>query len=203
MGGAFASPSFGLLGGKRQLLVQSRSTLAGVEPNTGAVLWSQEVEAFRGMNIGTPFAVGDVLFTSTYGGKTTGWRVNEATGKWTVVKSWEHKSQGYMTTPVVVAGTAFTSLRSGRMMAIDVATGAERWTSSESFGDYVSLVTNGDRVLGLDTKGELFLMQASGEQFTRLGSKKVSDNETWAHVAVCGDEVIVRDLEGIALWRWK
>ena len=203
MGGAFASPSFGLLGGKRQLFVQSRSTLAGVDPNNGAVLWSQEVEAFRGMNIGTPFAVGDVLFTSTYGGKTTGWRVNEAAGKWTVAKAWEHKSQGYMTTPVVVKGTAFTSLRSGRMMAIDVATGAERWTSSKSFGDYVSLVTNGDRVLGLDTKGELFLMEASMEKFTRLGSKKVSDNETWAHVAVCGDEVIVRDLEGISLWRWK
>ena len=203
MGGAFASPAFGVLGGKRQLLVQTREKLAGVDPESGAVLWSQTIEAFRGMNIGTPFAIDDILFTSTYGGKTSGWRVKEASGKWTVEPAWEHKSQGYMTTPVVVKGTAFTSLKSGRMMAIDVATGAERWTSSESFGDYVSLATNGERVLGLDTKGSLFLMEGSGDKFTRLGTKKISESETWAHVAVCGEDVFIRELDGMTLWRWR
>ena len=203
MGGAFASPAFGVLGGKRQLLVQTREKLAGVDPESGAVLWSQTIEAFRGMNIGTPFAVGGILFTSTYGGKTSGWRVKEAAGKWTVEPAWEHKSQGYMTTPVVVKGTAFTSLKSGRMMAIDVANGTERWTSSESFGDYVSLATNGERVLGLDTKGSLFLMEGSGDKFTRLGTKKISDSETWAHVAVCGEDVFIRELDGMTLWRWR
>ena len=203
MGGAFASPSFATLGGKRQLLVQTREKLAGVDPETGAELWSQPVESFRGMNILTPLAVGNVLFTSTYGGKTQGWAVAETEGKWTVSQSWEHKSQGYMTTPVVVRGAAFPTLRSGRMMAIDVTTGKEGWTSSESFGDYVSLVTNGERILGLDTKGKLSLIEASAEKIALLGTKKVADGETWAHVAVCGDEVFIRELEGLAMWRWK
>ena len=88
-------------------------------------------------------------------------------------------------------------------MAIDVASGKEGWTSSESFGDYVSLVTNGEKVLGLDTKGNLTLFEGTAEKFTRLGTKKIADQETWAHVAVCGDEIFVRELEGLALWRWK
>jgi outer membrane protein assembly factor BamB len=203
MGGAFASPSFATLGGKRQLLVQTREKLAGTDPETGAELWSQPIESFRGMNILTPLAVGNVLFTSAYGGKTQGWAAAATEGKWTVSKTWEHKSQGYMTTPVVVRGTAYTSLRSGRMMAIDVPTGKEGWTGSESVGDYVSLVTNGERILGLDTKGKLTLFEASAEKFTALGTKKIADAETWAHVAVCGDEIFVRELEGLAMWRWK
>jgi outer membrane protein assembly factor BamB len=203
MGGAFASPAFATLAGKRQLLVQGREKLGGVDPESGAVLWTQPVESFRGMNILTPLALGDVLYTSTYGGKTQGWRASVADGKWSIESAWEHKSQGYMTTPVVVKGVAFTSLRSGRMMAIDVATGKEGWTSSESFGDYVSLATNGERILALDTKGNAVLFEASGEKFTRLGGKKIADGETWAHVAVCGDEIFVRELEGISMWRWK
>ena len=109
MGGAFASASFAVLGGKRQLLAQTREKLAGVDPETGAVLWSQPIESFRGMNISTPLALGDVLFTSTYGGKTQGWKAKAEGEKWTVEGAWEHKAQGYMTTPVVVKGTAFTS----------------------------------------------------------------------------------------------
>ena len=203
MGGAFASPSFAVLGGKRQLLVQTREKLGGLDPETGKVLWSQDIVAFRGMNILTPIAVDDVLYTSTYGGKTQGWKAVETDGKWTVSPLWEHKSQGYMTTPVVVNGVAFTSLRSGRMMAIDVKSGREGWTSSESFGDYVSMATNGSRVLGLDTKGNVTLFEADAGKFTRLGTKKIADGETWAHVAVCGEEVFIRELEGLALWRWK
>jgi hypothetical protein len=89
------------------------------------------------------------------------------------------------------------------MMAIDVKSGKEGWTSSESFGDYVSLATNGSRVLGLDTKGSLTLFEAAADKFTRLGTKKIADGETWAHLAVCGDELFIRELDGLSVWRWK
>jgi hypothetical protein len=39
------------LQGKRQIVAQARSTLGGLDPETGAVLWSIPVECFRGMNI--------------------------------------------------------------------------------------------------------------------------------------------------------
>jgi outer membrane protein assembly factor BamB len=41
-GSAFSSPTFATLAGKRQLLVQTRTTLAGVEPEDGSVLWGQK-----------------------------------------------------------------------------------------------------------------------------------------------------------------
>jgi hypothetical protein len=59
--------------------------------------WSQPVEAFRGMNILTPVAYNDTLFTSAYGGKTIGFKVTQANGSFKVTQSWTHKAQGYMT----------------------------------------------------------------------------------------------------------
>jgi len=48
---AFSSPMIATLQGKRQLVALTRSTLGGLDPETGDVLWSIPVESFRGMNI--------------------------------------------------------------------------------------------------------------------------------------------------------
>ena len=67
-GSVFSSPIIATLGGQRQLVVQTREKLAGLTLETGEVLWSQPVEAFRGMNILTPVVHEDTVFTSAYGG---------------------------------------------------------------------------------------------------------------------------------------
>ena len=93
-GSVFSSPSFATLAGKRQLVVQTREKLAGVDPADGKVLWEQPVEAFRGMNILTPVVADDMLFTSTYGGKTIGFKVAQADGKFTVAEAWTAQGAG-------------------------------------------------------------------------------------------------------------
>jgi outer membrane protein assembly factor BamB len=202
-GSVFSSPVFATLGGQRQLVVQTREKLAGVNPADGKVLWEQPVEAFRGMNILTPVVHGDTLFTSTYGGKTIGFKVAQAEGKFTVTEAWRHKAQGYMTTPVVIDGVAYNHLKSQRVMAIEVATGRELWTSDKSFGKYMSLVAQGDRILALDQRGSLHLLRADREEFHQLDQRKVSDAETWAHLAVAGDQLFVRELSALTAYRWS
>ena len=202
-GSVFSSPVIASLGGQRQLIVQTREKLAGLALDKGDVLWSQPVEAFRGMNILTPVIHQDTVFTSTYGGKTIGFKVAQADGKFTVSESWKHKSQGYMSTPVVVDGVAYEHLKSQRVMAIDVATGRELWTSNESFGKYWSLVANGDRILALDQRGLLYLFRANREKLELLDQRKLANAETWAHLAVAGDEVFVRELNALTAYRWS
>ena len=81
---------FAELAGQRQLVVQTREKLAGVDPVDGKVLREQPVEAFRGMNILTTVAHQDVLFSSTYGGKTIGFEFTQADGKLTDAETWAH-----------------------------------------------------------------------------------------------------------------
>ncbi len=201
-GSVFSSPVIATLDGQRQLVVQTREKLAGLSLDTGNVLWSQPVEAFRGMNILTPVTHQDAVFTSTYGGKTIGFKIAQANSKFTSTEMWTHKSQGYMSTPVVVDGVAYEHLKSQRVMAIEIATGRELWTSDQSFGKYWSLVANGDRILALDQRGWLFLFRANREKFDLLDQRKLTSEETWAHLAVAGDELFVRESNALTAYRW-
>ncbi len=202
MGSVFSSPVFAKLAGKRQLVVQTRQKLAGVDPEDGSVLWEQPVEAFRGMNILTPVVHGDMLFTSTYGGKTIGFKVSVSGGKFTCAEAWRHKSQGYMTTPVVIDGVAYTHLKSQRAMAVEVDTGRELWTSSTSFGKYWSMIARGGRILALDQRGQLLLLAANREKFELLDERKLGGTETWAHLAAADDALFVRELNALTAYRW-
>lgn len=202
-GSAFSSPVLATIAGRRQLIAQTREKLAGVDPADGAELWSQKVEAFRGMNILTPVVLADVLFTSTYGGKTLALGVTQTDGRFAVAPVWSHKAQGYMSTPVLVQGVAYHHLKSQRVMAIEVATGKERWTSSESFGKYWSLVAQDDNLLALDQNGWLLLLKANPEKLAITDRFKISDQETWAHLAVSGDQLFIRELKALVAYRWS
>ncbi|MEI2723886.1 MAG: PQQ-binding-like beta-propeller repeat protein [Verrucomicrobiota bacterium] len=202
-GSAFSSPVLANLAGRRQLIVQTREKLAGVDPADGAELWSHKVEAFRGMNILTPVVQEDLVFTSTYGGRTLAFRAEQKDGKFSVAPVWSHKAQGYMTTPVVVNGVAYYHLKSQRAMAVEVATGKERWTSTESFGKYWSLVAQGENLLALDQNGSLFLLKANPDKLDITDRMKISDAETWGHLAVSGDQLFIRELKALVAYRWS
>jgi len=203
MGSAFGSPVILTLAGKRQLVVQARTQLIGVSLEDGSELWSLPVESFRGMNILTPtFAGKDRLFTATYGGKTLGIDIRFEQGRFRAVPAWEYKAQGYMTSPIIHQGHAYLQLRSQRALCIELATGQEKWTTGESFGKYWSMVAQGDRILALDERGELILFRATPEKFDVLSRRKVSDSDTWAHLAVDGSAVYVRELNGLSAWDW-
>ena len=203
MGGTFSSPVLATLGGQRQLLVQGRQDLCGVDPADGKVLWKQPIKAFRGMNIFTPVVQGNRLFTSAYDGLSQAWDVKREGDAWKVDLAWEHKAEGYMSTPVVVAGKIFMHLRNQRVTCLDFATGTQHWVSDEKLGEYWSLVAKGDRILALDHKGTLYLLKATPEKLEIIDRKKVCEDETWAHVAVDGGTVFVRDLKGLVALEWS
>lgn len=202
MGSAFSSPVMATLAGQRQLIVQTREKLVGVDPKTGDVLWEQKVPSFRGMNILTPVFFGDGVFTSSYQNKSWLFNISKSEGKFQVKEAWNNKAQGYMSTPVVIDGHAYLHLQNQRFTCINLTTGERTWTSTP-YGKYSSLVAQKDLILALDQKGELLLLKANPKEFELLDQRKVSDQDAWAHLAVCGDEVFVRELNGLSVFVWK
>jgi outer membrane protein assembly factor BamB len=202
-GSAFSSPLLADLSGKRQLLAQTREKLVGLDPASGAVLWSRAVPAFRGMNILTPIVHKDGVLTSSYGGRTSLFEVRKTEKEFSCEPAWTLRLEGYMSTPVVINGYAYLHLRNQRLTCLDLAAGKQCWTTSKSFGRYWSMVAQGERILALDEKGILYLLRANPEKFDLLDSRSISDEETWAHVAVCGEEIYVRELNALSVYRWK
>jgi outer membrane protein assembly factor BamB len=203
MGSAFSSPVFARLAGTDQVVVQTRTQLAGVDRESGKVLWAKEIPSFRGMNILTPLPFGDDgIFTSTYGGNTRLLQITSAGGKYDTTDAWTLKYEGNMSTPVVVDGHAYLLGKDKRLVCVNLKTGKEAWSTEERFGDYWSLVANKDKILALDNRGILFLIKANSKEYELLDKRKLDTNDTWAHLAVCGDEIVIRDLNGLTVWRW-
>jgi outer membrane protein assembly factor BamB len=202
MGSAFSSPVIASLAGKRQLIVQGREKLAGVDLENGTVLWSQVVPSFRGMNILTPLVVGDSIFTTSYQNKAWLYKISAEKDQFSMSEAWTSKAQGYMSSPVVIDGYVYLHLQNQRFTCIDLKTGERTWTS-DGFGKYCSLVAQGDRILALDQRGIMLLIKTNPKQFELIDKLKVSEEDTWAHLAVAGDELYIRELNALAAYRWQ
>ncbi len=202
-GSAFSSPVFCTLQGVPQLVVQTRAEMAGVDIKNGTILWRQPVPAYRGMNILTPVVLGNTIFTSTYRNASFLYRVDRSDSGFSVSEIWrDKKSQGYMSTPVVIDGKIYLHQRNRKFSCLDPVTSKVLWTSKKPFGQYWSLVANDHTILALDQKGELLLIEANPQAFTLLDRRKITKKDTWAHVAVVDDQIFVRELNAITAYRW-
>ena len=200
-GSAFSSPIYAKLLGQDVLVVQTRTKLAAVQESDGKVLWEQEVPAFRGMNILTPSVFGNAIFTSSHSGGTFLYSIKE--GHKGVDQTWKQRFDGYMSSPIIMDGYAYLHLKNQRFCCVELDTGKSMWTTPKTYGKYWSMVAQKDKILALDERGDLLLIQASPEKFNLLDTRKVTPHEAWAHLAVVGDELFVRDLQGLTVWKWK
>lgn len=203
-GSAFSSPARTKIGGVDQILVQTRTYLGGILPDSGKALWTTKVKAFRGMNILPPTAIGDQVFTATYGGGSFLFDVAKKDRSLVATQLWnDGKREGYMSSPVVIGGRVYLHGRDKRFHCLDPETGKTLWSSEQKFGEYCSMVIQGNHILALDQRGILMLIEADPGEFKLISQVNLETPPTWAHLAVCGDELYVRHLKGLHLYRWK
>lgn len=200
-GSAFSSPYYATLNGVPQLIVQTRTTLAGINPDDGTSLWKQDIPAFRGMNILTPTVHENSVFTSSYGGKSFLFTPDKTGAQTAPQETWTNRAQGYMSSPLIIEDHIYLHLRNQRLTCIDFKTGETRWTTTP-YGKYWSMVTDGKKILALDQTGDLLLIQANPQKFELLDRRKVAD-DSWAHIAVSGNEIFIRALDHLAVYRWN
>lgn len=205
MGGAFSSPTIETVNGKRQLLVQTRMELCGVDLETGEVLWRKAIKAFRGMNILTPTVFnGQDIFTASYGGGSFMLRVSKDGDGYAVSEKWQSKVEGYMSSPLLIDGHIYMHRRDKKVSCIAADTGEVKWTSERKFGEYWSSIRSGNKILALDEGGTLLLLNASPDKpLDVLSERKISEQETWGHLAIDGDLLFIRELNGLSVYQWS
>jgi len=95
------------------------------------------------MNILTPVVLGDTIFTSSYGGGSRLYDVKPSGDGLAPAEVWsDKKSQGYMSTPVVIDGYIYLHRRDKRFSCVDPRARKVLWTAKGKFGKYWSLVAN-------------------------------------------------------------
>jgi outer membrane protein assembly factor BamB len=202
-GPGHASPIVAELAGTRQVITQTQNFCIGVAAATGQLLWKIPFTTDYDQNIVTPIIYQNLIIFSGLDKGTFAIKVNKSGTNWATEQIWHNKELSmYMNSPVLSGSLLFgmSDRRSGQYFCLDAKTGATLWTSEGRQGDYAAMIVAGDFLFLLNDEANLIVAKAAAKAYEPVGKYTVAESETWAHPAVIGKQILVKDKSALALW---
>ncbi len=195
-GPGYASPLAVDLAGERQIIMLMQASLVGAEANTGKLLWKVPFKVPYEQNALTPVIKNPLIFTSGYRMPGTAVRISKEGGEIQAKTVWTNEQAPmFMCTPVVSGNHLYGLSQNmrGCLVCLSLDDGQIKWTSPGRWGEYASIVRAGDKLLILNTTGELILIAADPSVFKELGRTKISDRPVWSHLGITENRIFVKD----------
>ena len=199
---AYASPVLATLAGARQLVTQSRTHVVGVGLN-GSLLWQIPIATPYDQNSVTPVVVGDLVIYAGLSNPTTAVRIVKSGATFTPQEVWKNGDVSMYMSTAVVAGDALVGLgqrNRGQFFAIDWKTGKTLWTTRGRETENAALIRVTGYTLIQTTEGELIVARDSVTAFDVVKRYDIAESSTWAHPALVGNQLFVRDVNSLTLW---
>ncbi len=203
-GAAYSSPLLVEIHGVRQIVEWNHNDLAGVESETGRLLWRFHLPHLgTNQNMPTPSVhKGHVLV----GGENRGFRSIELglkDGSWTAKEKWFQKEVALNMTSAVMNGDlvyGFSHYGFGRLFCLDSKTGEVLWKGPGRAGKNATLLSIPGHVIVLLDDGQLQVIEADGEKLKRVASYQVSEKSTWAPPVLLQNGFLVKDRDTLTFW---
>jgi len=199
---AYASPILATLAGTRQLITQSRTHVVGVGLD-GTLLWQIPLTTPYDQNSVSPVVVGDLVVYAGLSSPTTAVRIVKSGPTLTPQEVWKNVDISMYMSTAVVAGDALVGLAQrnrGQFFAIDWKTGKTLWTTRGRETENAALIRVPGYTLIQTTEGELIVARDSATAFDVVKRYDVAESSTWAHPALVGNQLFVRDANSLTLW---
>jgi len=158
------------------------------------------------INAATPIVIGDSIYIGSGYGKGSAFlklvppATPKAAGALTVL--WENESfQPQYGSPISVSGCIYGfdadaggGDSSGRLICVDVKTGAEKWAQTNP--GLGALIIAGGKLLILSRRGELILAEASPDKYTELKRAHIVGGLCRGEPVLCDGRIYVRSVTG-------
>jgi outer membrane protein assembly factor BamB len=191
------------VGGMRQLITQTENSLIGLDVTSGASLWSLPFKTSFDQNSITPIVVRDLVIYSGLESGTSAVRIVRKGVAWAAEPVWRNEQVSmYMSTPAVSGNTLYglSHRNRGQFFAMDVTTGRTLWTTPGREGDNASIIAAGSVLLLSTTNAELIVARANPARFEELKRYRIAESAVWAHPAIAGRLVVVKDVDKLICW---
>ena len=198
---SYASPVIAKLAGARQVILLSLRSIVGIAAESGALLWQIP---YPGINHAvTPIVYRDTVIASGTTKGMTAFSITKKAGEWSSAELWHIDNvESRMSSPVLDGSHLFglSNKQSGQFFCLDAQTGKLLWTSEGRKGEYATVSRTDDKLLLLTNGGALIVAKISKERFEPLKNYQLSDSQTWAHLVIASNQLLVKDKETLALW---
>ena len=191
---AYSSVQVGTLGGVRQVVHFTADALMGVDAANGKIYWRIPLKTGAKRHACTPVIGPDSVVVASTSIGTQKFNVTKKGADVVAEQAWENKPcKTILGTPTLLGKNLFTLGPSDHtdLECLDFATGNQVW-SQPGFGDYASLTTVNDKILVLNSTGELILVRADPAKYEELGRVQLCA-KTWASPAYSDGKIYVKD----------
>jgi outer membrane protein assembly factor BamB len=202
-GPGYATPVIATLAGTRQLVTQSQRRVVGVDAGTGRLLWDIPFTTNFDQNSVTPLVVDDLVIYSGLENGTTAVRVTRAAGGHATERVWHNEQVSmYMSSPALAGGriVGLSHRNRGQFFAIDASTGRTLWVTRGREAENASLLVAGPLLLAGTTNAELIVARPGMDGLGEVRRYQVADSAVWAHPAVAGNRILVKDVDKLIVW---
>lgn len=190
----YSSVIIATIDGVRQYVQLTGESVAGVEPETGKVLWKADRPGKTAV-ITTPVVGDNIVFvTSSYGVGCNGFQVKREGDKWMAEEIYaSRKFANHHGGVVLLDGDVYGS-SSGRFACMDLESGELAYRES-SVGKGATIYADGHFYLRAE-HGPVALIKASPnelEEVSRFEQPERSGKKAWAHPVVANGKLYLRD----------
>ena len=202
-GPGYGSPIIATLGGVRQVIAQTQKLLVGLNATNGAMLWQLPFTTDFDQNAFTPIVFQDLVINAGLDQPLSAIRPKLDGGKWIAETVWTNlQSPMFMSSPVLIGGTIYgLTLRSkGQFVAIDAASGRTLWNTQGREGENASMLGSRSWLLASTTEGHLVVARPNPQEYEEVRRYRIADSAVWAHLAIAGRSVIVKDVDKVICW---
>lgn len=199
-GPGYASPAAFDIGGKKQIVTMTNSSIVGIDAANGTELWSIPFPDEWHENITTPIWTGAHLIVSGTRQGTHAYTLAVSEGKWQATEAWKNADVAmYMSSPVFGDGLIYghSSRKKGQFVALDAKTGVLRWSTEGREGEHASVLLTPRNLIYLTNSADLVVAYRGSTTFALEKRYDLSEAETWSMPVLLGSDILIRDATGL------
>jgi outer membrane protein assembly factor BamB len=202
-GPGYASPIVAEIEGVQQVVTMTAKSVVGVAAKDGQQLWTLPWPDEWNENIVTPLVYKNSLILSGVRKGTAAVRITKAGDKWEPKELWRNAELTmYMNSPVLDGDHLFgmTNKRKGQLFCADAATGKLLWTTEGREGVNAAILNTKDLLFILTSDASLIIARKSTKGFEQAAKYPVANSATFAHPALIGKQILVKDESSVSLF---
>lgn len=190
---AYSSLKVAAFGGVRQVVAFTGDALAGLERNTGAVLWRVPLKTNAKRHAATPMIWDNFVAVNSHTFGQICFRIVQTEAGFKAERAWANSATKInLATPVKVGGFIYSHGPAKNYVCVDAATGEVKWTAPGFGKEVSSTLAVGSTLLVLTDDGELVQVAADSKGYQELARIQVA-GKNWNYPAFSDGRLYVRD----------
>ncbi len=198
----YSTPALLNLNNKLQLVVSVKNKIAGLDPESGRMLWSRPWKIFmNNYNIAQPTRLTDdvVLISAGYGTGAEAFNLIKEKDTLKAESLWKSKSlKTKFSSPVFWEGYLY-GLNENRLVCLDAANGSLQWRGNK-YG-YGQIIAASGHLIIMGDDGDLSLVEMNPSEFKEKASfKALTGGRTWNYPALSKGMLFIRNSHEMACY---